>query len=791
VRYSTEEDIIIIEYKELVASARRGMATLPSRDEDEPSVKNSTRGGLSTDTCVFSLDGMIGDLSYRIVADEPRYTDSEIWTSFSLEGISASPNKAERAQARGEGFILALIAVRLGFIKAPYVKINTVYTSEQNGNETVQSESVAVGRLEAFLKKCLDTLIKFSVCEIERQKERIPSMKAAKFPYKKKRQGQDEFIKAAYRTLAKGGELFATAPTGTGKTVSAIFPAVRALGDGRCDKIFYLTPKTTTARAAEECIGDFYKNGVKIRSISLIAKDRQCFRGLLCRTGVGEGCPTEGENRLAEATLALFGEGLPTVTYADVKRYAKEYTVCPYELSLSYSELCDIVICDFNYLFDPQVYIKRFFTDGGNFGFLIDEAHNLADRARNMYSAEISCEEISTAAENPLFGDFSSYKRALADFKIQLHKTLYPLIRDEIRETGEGKYAAYHSKTLPAELFSYLEGVISKGEEELLSAYRAKDGEKVARVRFIKDTQRDLKKLLSIMNMFDDSFEMFVFLEDENIKLKLFCLDTGEVIRQRLSLGKSAVFFSGTLSPVDYYKSVLGGDRSSSQLSVDSPFVSEQLSVCVMDKVSTRYTERDDTLLAVCRIIAATLSAKRGHYMIFTPSFVYAEALYKVFCAKYPKIKSLLQKSDMTQSEKQEFLNAFSDESDTYLAAFCVMGGIYSEGIDLSGDKLIGAVIVGIGMPSISYEREAISAYYDEKMEAGRQYAYIYPGMNRVLQAAGRVIRHEDDKGVIVLIDDRFDDPLYKKTAPSLWRGMKFLSDAKELKMELEEFWKS
>jgi Rad3-related DNA helicase len=225
-------------------------------------------------------------------------------------------------------------------------------------------------------------------------------------------------------------------------------------------------------------------------------------------------------------------------------------------------------------------------------------------------------------------------------------------------------------------------------------------------------------------------------------------------------------------------------------LEVASPFDPSQLSVTIMDKVSTRYSEREDTLGAVCRVIAATVSAKRGNYMIFSPSFAYSEALAKSFAAKYPKIRIMSQTKDMSAKKKAEFLDEFRKNDSSYLIAFCVMGGIYSEGVDLAGDSLIGAVVVGVGIPSLSYEREAVAEYYDEKYEMGKQYAYIYPGMNRVFQAAGRVIRREDDRGVIVLIDDRFDDPIYKKALPDLWRGVKFIGDAKRLREILDEFWR-
>jgi DNA excision repair protein ERCC-2 len=267
------------------------------------------------------------------------------------------------------------------------------------------------------------------------------------------------------------------------------------------------------------------------------------------------------------------------------------------------------------------------------------------------------------------------------------------------------------------------------------------------------------------------------------------CIDASAEIQKRINKGFGAIFFSATLSPINYYRSVLSDDKYADILEVDSPFNPEQLSVSIMDRISIRYSERDRTLPAVCRVIAATLSAKRGHYMVFAPSFEYAEAIYNQFKAKYPKVKSLLQGKSMSLEEKTEFLKAFSENTENYLVGFCVMGGIYSEGIDLAGESLIGAVVVGIGIPSLSYEREIMAGYFEEKYEEGKQYAYVYPGMNRVFQAAGRVIRREDDKGVIVLIDDRFADPIYKKSIPGLWKGMQYVSDAKDLKAELDKFW--
>jgi Rad3-related DNA helicase len=269
----------------------------------------------------------------------------------------------------------------------------------------------------------------------------------------------------------------------------------------------------------------------------------------------------------------------------------------------------------------------------------------------------------------------------------------------------------------------------------------------------------------------------------------MLTLDPGKTVRSMTEKGRGAVFFSATLSPMEYYKSLLGADGSSEVLAASSPFAPECLSVSIMDKISTRYTERERTLPAVARTIAATMNPRRGNYMVFAPSFEYLGALADSFRRSYPKIKVIEQKREMSQKERAAFLAEFENTRDEYLVGFAVMGGIYSEGIDLVGDRLIGAVVVGIGIPSLSYEREAMAEYYEERYEEGKQYAYVYPGMNRVFQAAGRVIRHELDRGVIVLIDDRFDDPIYRKAIPALWPGTEYIGDPKELNARIKEFW--
>ena len=791
--YDLNTDEIRIGVGEFVAIARRAVSPAPAYSEDEPERTSGDKhalsiAGVSVEPTPLEYKLTVADERVAVYGDVLISEEGEITLAAFSDRQSATPSRELVAKLRGEGFVLGYMYAKERALDSFMLTI--VYISQASGERSESREEVKIQTAERFFSKCMATVLNYSSPERDRVKHRLPSMRSVKFPYSNVREGQSEFVKRAYRTISKGGSLFALAPTGTGKTVSAIFPAIRAMGEGRVKKTFYFTPKTTTAMAAKECIELLCSGGAEICAMILTSKERSCKNGLSCREGK-DACPLLKCERMADAVRELYSMKIPVVTIGDVYPVATKYGICPYELELTYAELCDVVICDINYLFDPRVYIRRFFDEGGDFAFLIDEAHNLPDRAREMFSAEITAEEICEISASELLGEFSETKKAALSASHSFHDLLYPYLKDELHTDRDGAVSgATHLSDLPGDLFAIFEELIATLESEITANLKSRDDERDARLKLLYGYYYKIKRVYDTMQAFDSSYQMFLFLEEGILRMKLFCIDTGERIRARISKGRSALFFSATLSPIDYYRAVLGGDRSSDIIEVDSPFAPEQLCVAVIDKVSTRYSMREDTLLAVCRTIAATLSARRGHYIIFSPSFAYSEALYRIFTAKYPKISALLQTKDMSPKAKGEFLAAFDRERDSYLAAFCVMGGIFAEGIDLVGDSLIGAIIVGIGLPQISYEREAIAAYFEERYESGKEFAYIYPGMNRVLQAAGRVIRREEDRGVIVLIDDRFDDPIYKKSLPSLWRGIKFIPEPKELKETLEEFWR-
>ena len=779
--YNADTGLIGITAHELITVARRGIRE--SQTYDDESIRRAAPGKEE-----LTLIAEAGEVRFSVTGAVTLSGECRAELNFEFESERAARAKSADEQVRGEAYVLAALYLS-GHSDAEKFTFNINRCITANG--ATLTEELIISRRDAFtfLNRCAEAAARLGKIEIERVTVRLPSMRGAKFPYGKAREGQAEMIRRAYRAISRGTELFCEAPTGTGKTVSALYPAIRAMGDGRCEKAFYFTPKATGAAAAADCVRLMCEGGAKIRAVVLTAKEKLCNRGHVCREG-RHLCITNRKNNVIAATLALAERNLPVVMADDIISVASEYTVCPHELALTYSELCDVVICDVNYLFDPQAYIRRYFTHGGQYAFLIDEAHNLAERAREMYSAEITLNDIASPVLCELLSGGGTLCRAMPAAEEAFRAAVMPLLRDEVIKDKDGvPHAAYHTREMPSDFYTVFPALICAAEEDLYEAFRSRTEDGKERASAIREYVYKIKKFADAISRFGEGYELFIFLDGDEVRAKIFCIDTAGELSARLRLGRASIIFSATMTPLTFYRSVLGGDRSSDVLTVNSPFANEQLFVGIMNNVTTRTSEREKSLGAISGIIAATLSAKRGNYMIFTPSFAYAEALFRRFSTKYPKIRAILQKPSMNTRERDEFLAEFSKNDGKYLAAFCVMGGVFAEGVDLTGDKLIGAVVVGIGMPALSYEREAIAAYYQDRLDSGTEYAYLYPGMNRVLQAAGRVIRTERDRGVIVLVDDRFNDPLYKKLMPTLWHGVKFLPDAVALKEKVEEFW--
>ncbi len=618
----------------------------------------------------------------------------------------------------------------------------------------------------------------------------------ARFPYSQLREGQETMIRACYDAIKHGGRVFIEAPTGTGKTISALFPALRALGKGYCDKIFYLTPKTATRREAFLAAGKLHSGGCPQRTVVLTAKEQLCqcsARNHAERRSCAElGCPnSKGYYDRVDAALREMLDNYRGYPRSLILEVAKKYGVCPYELSLDLSELCDIIICDYNYAFDPSVYLRRYFgaeADARNekYVFLVDEAHNLADRARDMYSAELRLsdfEETAALAVQDVCGE--EIEQMLSPLIASI-KSIKKLCRNDIISDGEGNERGFYiSSQLPERIGRALDSFSKKCIEWIRKNRNHPLRQKMDMLLSA------VKKYITISEYFDKKFRFYAEIADGDISARIYCLDPSDIMDSMLTRAVSSVMFSATLTPPEYFCDVLGGGKNAQKIGLPSPFPTENLCVAVADYVNTRFDAREDNAKRFATVIAAAVTARAGNYIAYFPSYQCLEQTYREFIKKYPRVETVVQKKNMTGAQRDEFLAAFKDDMGHLRVGFCVLGGVFSEGVDLPGSRLIGSVIFGVGLPGLSNERNIIKEHFDMMSEGGMgyDYAYTFPGMNNVLQAAGRVIRRAEDCGIVVLADDRYATPKYRALFPKHWEGVKYAGNASSLAEIIRRFW--
>lgn len=627
--------------------------------------------------------------------------------------------------------------------------------------------------LQTWFQDLVTQYEKWAKFEIEWRNVRNDSIRQIEFPFPY-REGQRDLVASVYRTILRKKKLFIQAPTGVGKTMATVFPAVRAMGEGLGEKIFYLTAKTIMRTVAEQAFSLLKEKGLLYKTITLTAKEKICFcEEAECNP---DACPyAKGHfDRVNDAVFDLIthsGDWSREV----LEEQAKKYMVCPFEMSLDVSNWADAVICDYNYVFDPQAHIKRFFSESGKgeYLFLIDEAHNLVERGREMYSASL-------------------YKEDLLEVR-KLVKAEDPKLAKGLSECNqqflELKRECEHYQILKSvsHIALKLMNVLSKLEDYL---EECKDAEKKKRVL---DFYFAVRSFLNIHDIMDENYVIFSeMMEDGRFQIKLFCVNPAVNLQNYLEQGNSTIFFSATLLPVHYYKKLLSVEKDDYAVYAHSSFPQENKFLFIGTDVSTRYTRRgESTYQRFARYIAVMAEQKKGNYMAFFPSYRFLEEVHTCFleCVDH-EVDSICQVSYMDEEQREEFLEEFEQEREKSLVAFCVMGGIFSEGIDLTEDKLIGAVIAGTGLPQVCTEREILKQYFNAADMDGFDYAYLYPGMNKVLQSAGRVIRTESDRGVILLLDDRFRAMRYREVFPREWQQYQ-LGSVKNLEQEIRTFWES
>lgn len=617
------------------------------------------------------------------------------------------------------------------------------------------------------------------------------------FPHTFMRDGQRELINEVYRRIKKCERLLCVAPTGTGKTVSVLYPSVKALGADLCDKIFYLTAKTVTAKNALETLGRMNRHVPELRAVLISAKDRCCpakdKKNPFTVERCSPSCPRLSESALGEyrervnrAIFELLEKGA-IYESVEINAAAEKYSLCPYELSLELSEYCQVIVCDYNYVFDSRVCLKRYFESesGARYVFLIDEAHNLPDRAREMYRGDIRLSDflkLDSRLREIKFPDASFFEKSAS--VIGYLEEIKRKCSEQSELTESGGYGFNIDGEKPEKL--------AKALREFSRALYAvsKDTDDPELSEMAERLSESVNDAVHAAEFFSDKFTVFSESVNGDVRVRIMCLDPSEILDGVMKRAVSSVLFSATLTPTDYFADITGC-RGAGVIELDSPYSPSNLCIAAVDTVSTRYVTRGETAERIAELITAAVGAKEGNYMVYFPSYEYMNAVLRAFLKAAPKnISVAAQKQGMSTDARKKFLSFFeSGKRDSTLVGFCVLGGVFSEGVDLPDEMLIGAVLVGTGLPGISSELNIMRDYYERTREDGYGFAYVYPGIIKVLQAAGRVIRSETDRGVVVLIDDRYSSPELQKLFPSHWSNIGYVGNAYSLSKYLKKFW--
>ena len=622
---------------------------------------------------------------------------------------------------------------------------------------------------------------KWARYEIEWKKKRNDSIRQVQFPFEY-REGQKILAQSVYRTILRKKKLFIQAPTGVGKTISTVFPAVKAVGEGLGDKIFYLTAKTITRTVAWQAFELLREQCLRMKVLIVTAKEKICF----CeeRNCNPDACPyAKGHyDRVNDAVYELITSS-DEMNREILEEQARKWKVCPHEMSLDVSVWVDAVVCDYNYVFDPNAHLRRFFGEGnkGEYLFLIDEAHNLVERGRSMYSAELYKE------------DFLKLKKLVKQKAPKLTKRLEECNRQMLALKRE--CPDYQVLNSVSHVYIKLVSLLTEMERYLEECREEELRKEVLELYFA------VRMFINIHDRLDENYMIYSELDEAGrFKVRLFCVNPAKCLQEFLDKGNSAVFFSATLLPIRYYKKLLSTSKEDYAIYAESPFDPANRRILLGMDVSTKYTRRGSEMYRrYAGYLMQAAEARQGNYLAFFPSYRFMEEVYEEFILMLEErgtagetkgIDYIMQSQYMTEEAREIFLENFEENREQSLVGFCVMGGIFSEGIDLAEDKLIGALIVGTGLPQVCRERELLKMYFDARGLRGFDYAYLYPGMNKVLQSAGRVIRTDADRGIILLLDERFRDVRYQETFPREWAdyGICRIEDVSE---KVREFWRS
>lgn len=705
-----------------------------------------------------------GVLSMRDVV-----TIDEIKGTFSDIRYITEPVPVHMAQAMCYAYFYALQE------NLTDIQVQMTYVNLETGRVRRFVEKKAREELAVWYRELIEKFATWAKWQIAWVETRNLSIQACSFPFSY-RDSQRKLVSGIYQTIVRRRRLFVEAPTGTGKTIAAIYPSVQAVGAGLGEKIFYLTAKTIARTVAESTFSILQDKGLAMKVITLTARDKICiFDEAVCNPDF---CPrAKGHyDRVNEAVFDLINHE-ERINRECLAEYAERYNVCPFEMQLDAALWVDAVICDYNYVFDPDIALKRFFSErSGDYLFLIDEAHNLVERAREMYSAVLQLDDLKKAA------------RGLKGINRKLSERLSKCIRamDAFKDASGAEWELLGNiGALLVHLNKLMESMTELLKKDLKSDQR----------ELMTDLFFTVRRFINTFDRSDDRYLTYGLRQEQSFSIKIFCVEPSKDIGEHLAVGRSAVFFSATLLPVQYYKEMLSDTADEDyDLYVDSPFDPANCLLVAADDVSTKYSRRGQKEYErIAEYIRYIIRGKHGNYMIFFPSYQLMKDVFDIF-TEMELVKAghglhiVMQEAAMDEGKRQAFLDEFQACPTKSVIGFCVMGGIFSEGIDLKEDRLIGAIIVGTGLPQVGCERELLNQYFNEKCGRGFDYAYLYPGMNKVLQAGGRVIRTENDKGVIALLDERFNYQQYRRIFPREWQNCS-RTKLSTISQCIEQFW--
>ncbi len=709
-----------------------------------------------------------GRIDGLYASEEPVIIEEIKTTTLSLELVNEEHNPLHWAQAQCYAYMYARQQHLSG------VSIHLTYYHLDSRKEKTFERHFTLAELETFFHDLITPYLDWFRKVYAWQARRDQSIQQLDFPYADYRPGQRDMAVAVYKAIRANDRLYVQSPTGVGKTIATLFPAVKALGQGLAAKIFYLTAKTSGRLVAEKALDDMRQANLYFRSVTLTAKEKICF------------CPPVNcDPEVCVFARDYFGKVKRALEEIDqhqaftrpvIEEIARQYQICPFEFSLDLALWVDCIICDYNYAFDPRVYLHRFFDFSTEpYIFLVDEAHNLPDRARSMYSAELDKKTVLDLQRT-----LKPHLPVLAKKLSAINKILL-----EIRKAcqAEGKEALVEYEP-PEKLLKAIREFSQKAEDWLVLNQPAEFRQELLEFYFL------CSNYLRTAEYFDTFYVSYFERQGQaDLKAKLFCLDPAPMLAAPLERSQSTVFFSATLLPMDYFMKLLTGAADHPKRIFQSPFPAENVSLLIHNGISTKYAQRADSYAAIAAAIETICSAHVGNYLVFFPSYAYLAAVLELLKERLPERQLLVQDRGMTEAAREAFLAQFSASNQETLVGLAVMGGIFGEGIDLVGERLIGAVVVGVGVPQVCLERDLIKDYFDRQNGSGFAYAYQYPGFNRVLQATGRVIRTEADRGIIVLIDERFTHARYRHLFPTHWRGFQVVQNTSEIKDKLARFW--